>query len=133
MSRDHRKLRAFREADALTIHIYKTTKDFPVEERFGLQAQMRRAAVSVPTNIVEGSARRSSAEYCRFIDIAAGSLAELRYLLDLTARLGYLPADTQRAIEARAGALAASLERLVRALTIVSQRRGKAPSLSPEP
>jgi four helix bundle protein len=133
MSRDHRKLRAFRDADALTVHIYKATKGLPVEERFGLQAQMRRAAVSVPTNIVEGSARRSTAEYCRFIDIASGSLAELRYLVDLSARLGYLSPGDKSSIEARAESLAASLERLVRALTPGANIASSSPSMTREP
>ena len=80
----------FREAHALALRIYPTTQLLPVEERYGLQAQIRGAAVSTPTNLVEGSGRRSTREYARFIDVALGSAAELRYLLLFTEALGLL-------------------------------------------
>ena len=87
--RDHRKLRAFELADELAVVIYQVTRKFPKEEIYGLTSQMRRAAVSIPSNIVEGCARESQAEYLRFLEIAFGSLRELYYQYGLAKRLGY--------------------------------------------
>ena len=87
--RDHTKLRAFELADQVALLIYRATKKFPKEEVYGLTSQMRRAAVSVPSNIVEGCARESQAEYLRFLEIAFGSLRELHYQFGLARRLGY--------------------------------------------
>lgn len=88
--RNHTKLRAFELADTLAIKIYKITKDFPKEEIYGITSQMRRAAVSVASNIVEGCARNSQAEYLRFLEIAFGSLRELSYQFSLASRLNYV-------------------------------------------
>jgi four helix bundle protein len=93
MSRDHTKLRVFQFADALATCIYRETAVFPPGERFGLQAQLRRAAVSVSANIVEGSARRSQSDYLRFLEIALGSACEVDYLVDLSRRLGFMTED----------------------------------------
>jgi len=87
--RDHTKLRAFELADDVAILVYRATLTFPKEEIYGLTSQMRRAAVSVPSNIVEGCSRQSESEYLRFIEIAFGSLRELHYQLGLSKRLGY--------------------------------------------
>ena len=87
--RDHRKLRAFELADQTVLLIYRVTRSFPKEEICGLTAQMRRAAVSVPSNIVEGCARESQSEYLRFLEVAFGSLRELHYQLRVANRLGY--------------------------------------------
>ena len=88
--RDHTKLRAFELADEVTVLVYRVTAEFPREELYGLTSQMRRAAVSVPSNIVEGCARNSQADYIRFLYIAFGSLRELHYQLSLSKRLGFL-------------------------------------------
>jgi len=88
--RDHKKLRAFELADEIAVLTYRMTKAFPKEEVYGLSSQMRRAAVSIPSNIVEGCARESQVEYLRFLEIAFGSLRELQYQFDLSHRLGFL-------------------------------------------
>lgn len=88
--REHSKLKAFELADEIVLSIYRLTHSFPKEETFGLTSQIRRAAVSVASNIVEGCARESQAEYLRFLEMAFGSLREAHYQLGLTQRLGYV-------------------------------------------
>jgi four helix bundle protein len=101
--RDHRKLRAFELADGLALTIYRASKSFPKDEQFGLTAQLRRSAVSVASNIVEGCARSSHADYCRFLDMAFGSLREVEYQITVAARLGYLPVSTANDLTEKAG------------------------------
>ncbi len=117
MSRDHRRLRVFQQADALVLTVYKSTKRFPIEERFGLQSQIRRAAVSAASNIVEGSARRSTAEYVSFLNISSGSAAEARYLIDLAARLTLVNSDDAVLLETGYRDLSAGLCALINSLT----------------
>jgi four helix bundle protein len=88
--RDHRKLRAFELADTLALAVYRQTQSCPKSEIFGLTAQMRRAALSIPSNIAEGCARYSQADYLRFLDVAYGSTRELEYQISIAARLGFL-------------------------------------------
>jgi len=97
--RDHTKLRAFELADEVAMLVYRVTARFPKEELFGLTSQIRRAAVSVPSNIVEGCARDSQADYLRFLNIAFGSLRELHYQLNLSKRLGFLTNEDSSLIE----------------------------------
>ena len=88
--RDHTKLRAFEMADEVVMLVYQVTAGFPREEMYELTSQMRRAAVSLPSNIVEGCARDSQADYLRFLHMAFGSLRELHYQIGLSKRLGFL-------------------------------------------
>ena len=97
--RDHRKLRAFTLADQIALLVYEATGDFPKSELYGLTSQLRRAAVSVASNIVEGCARNSPAEYLHFWDISFGSLKELHYQLDLAVRLGFYALQKFESIE----------------------------------
>jgi len=86
-----RDLKVWQKSHDLTLRIYKITKHFPSEEKFGIISQLRRAASSVPTNIVEGFKRRSVKEYSYFINIAESSLEETKYHLILSLDLKYLP------------------------------------------
>ena len=88
--RDHTKLSAFELADQLAVSIYKATGTFPRGELFGLTSQLRRAAVSIASNIVEGCARRSESEYVQFLNIAYGSAREVEYQIGLSHRLGFM-------------------------------------------
>ncbi|MBM3856476.1 MAG: four helix bundle protein [Verrucomicrobia bacterium] len=88
--RDHTKLRAFELADEVVLLIYELTDHFPTKEIYGLTAQIRRAAISIVSNIVEGCARNSQNEYVHFLEIAYGSLKEAGYQLNLAIRLGYI-------------------------------------------
>ena len=98
--RDHTKLRAYQLADELAVQVYDATSVFPKSEMYGLTSQMRRAAVSVPSNIVEGCARESQSEYLRFLEIAFGSLRELHYQFFLSKRLGYFAGAVAEKFEA---------------------------------
>jgi four helix bundle protein len=88
--RDYTKIEAWRRADDLAVAVYRRTQSFPKEELYGLTAQLRRAAYSVPANIAEGAARGTKRDYLHFLHIARGSLAETQYFLHLAHRLGYL-------------------------------------------
>ena len=79
-----RQLKPWQEAHELVLMVYQVTKGFPADERFGLVVQMRRAAVSVPANIAEGSKRRGIQDKVRFYNIAEGSLEEVKYFLILS-------------------------------------------------
>lgn len=91
--RDFRKLKVWEKAHAITLKIYKVTEKYPREELYGLTSQIRRACVSIPTNIAEGCVRSSDADFCRFLYIALGSTSELEYLILLSMDLKFINAE----------------------------------------
>lgn len=99
--RNYRDLIVWQKAIALTEEIYGLTKRFPSDERFGLVAQIRRAAVSVPSNIAEGQARHMSREFIQFISHAEGSLAEVDTQLMLSKQLGFCCGEETEPIVSR--------------------------------
>jgi four helix bundle protein len=88
--RPFRKFAVFDKSHALVLETYRACADFPADERFGLMAQLRRAVVSLPTNLAEGAGRTTDADFARFVQIAIGSANEVEYLLLLARDLGYL-------------------------------------------
>jgi four helix bundle protein len=94
MSKPHEQLDAWKFSMQLAKSVYELTINFPAEERYGLSQQMRRAAVSIPSNIAEGAGRNGAKEYLHFIGIARGSLAELDTQLQLAVMLDWIPSDS---------------------------------------
>ena len=116
MSTDHRKLEAFILADEFATRVYHATRNFAADERYGLRSQIRRAAVGVPTNIVEGCGRDSDRERARFFEIAFSSAREAIYLIDLAGRLGLIDRQTASELARFGGRIAAALASLRRSL-----------------
>lgn len=114
--RDHTKLRAFELADELAVAVYQSTQAFPKTEQFGLTSQMRRAAVSAASNIVEGCARHGRQDYVRFLDIAYGSASELQYQISLAHRLGFLNGPSHQVLSVASQEACKVLNGLIRSL-----------------
>ena len=91
----HRNLIAWREAMKLVEMVYRHSARFPKEELYTMVTQLRKAAISVPSNLAEGAARNSPKELLQFVGIASGSLAEVETQLELAVRLGYLDETTE--------------------------------------
>lgn len=89
----YHKLIAWQKSHELALMVYQTTKTFPKDELFAITSQLRRAALSVPTNMVEGYARNSQKEFARFLLISLGSLAEVGYLIEFSYELNYIKID----------------------------------------
>ena len=90
---DFRQLQVWQRGHKLALSVYHASKSFPADERFGITSQIRRAAVSIPTNLAEGCGRESDAELARFLQMALGSASEVEYLLLLANELNYLATD----------------------------------------
>lgn len=90
MEKGHKKLNVWREAIELVTVVYEVTQKFPDHEKFGLTSQMRRASVSIPSNIAEGAARQGTKDAIQFFIIARGSLSELDTQLEIAVKLGFI-------------------------------------------
>lgn len=99
MARDFKKIKAWHLSHKLVILLYRITKDFPREELFGLTSQIRRAAVSVPSNIVEGANKKSKKEYLKYLYNAKASLKEVEYQIFLSKELGYIEEKEAKALD----------------------------------
>jgi len=119
--KDYRDLIAWQKAMELVESVYSATKDFPREEVYALTSQLRRAAVSVPSNIAEGQGRTSSKEFLKFLSIAHGSVRELETQIIISGRLGYLTTDRVEAILN----MSAEVGRLINGLSNSLLRRNK--------
>lgn len=97
--KNFKNLNVWQKSHQLALSVYKNTSDFPKSEVYGLTSQIRRSAVSVPSNIVEGCGRNSDAELRRFLTIAHGSAAELSYQLFLSYELNFLPKDIHETLD----------------------------------
>jgi four helix bundle protein len=112
----YEKLLVWQKADGLAYETYMATRSFPKEEMYAMTSQVRRAALSVPTNIVEGYARQSRNEFRQFVNIALGSLGETRYLLGFCLKLKYLKQQEHGRLEALAEEVGRLLWRFHRSL-----------------
>lgn len=99
MKKGYKKLIVWQKADKLAYAVYLEMKKFPKDEIYGITSQIRRAAISIPTNIVEGTGRQSRKELKQFINISLGSLAETEYLLEFCFRLGYFTKEIYEKLE----------------------------------
>jgi len=116
MLKNYKELKVWQRAYQLCLEIYKVTKTFPKEERYGLSSQIRRAAVSVPSNIAEGYGRKTTAEYIQALYIAYGSNCELETQIRLSGDLGFIDAENLERVEKNVGDIERMLKGLIKSL-----------------
>jgi four helix bundle protein len=114
MDKPHKRLNVWKQAVELSLLVYQATEKFPVEERYSITDQMRRAATSVASNVAEGAARKSKLEFVRFLHMAKGSLSELDTQLEIAKRLGYLNGESWGILDARMSDIDKMLSGLIR-------------------
>ena len=122
--RDFRKLTIWSQSIDLVLLIYKLTTKFPDSERFGLQSQMRRAIVSVPSNIAEGCSRTSQIDFKRFLEISLGSLFELESQLIIVEKLGFIDEQELDEMIVKVSGLQKQTNNLISKIKIENQSRG---------
>lgn len=115
--RDFHQVKVWAKAHQLVLNVYRATQRFPSEERFGLTVQLRRAAVSVPSNIAEGCGRSGARELAHFMNIAAGSISEVEYQLILARDLGYVPEDSYNQLNEQVNEVKRMLNSFLQQLT----------------
>ena len=113
---DFKQLKVWIEAKNLALEIYRTTREYPVEERYGLALQMRRAAMSVCANIAEGRGRGTDTDFKRFLHMAKGSMNELQCYVILSGELGMVDAPVAGRLDSRITGLSRMLVTLIRRL-----------------
>ena len=116
MARTYRELLVWQKAKALAVHVYQSTERFPRNETYGLTSQVRRAAVSVSSNIAEGQGRLTSGEFSHFLGQARGSLLELETQLDIALDLAYLDLNQQQTLAREIYQVLGLLSRLLESL-----------------
>jgi four helix bundle protein len=113
MNRAHKKLDVWQESVVLATHIYQITEKFPKSEIYGLTSQMRRAVVSISSNIAEGAARASSKEFTQFLNIAGGSLSELDTQLEIAHNLLFLTNEQRQEMDIKIESISSKLAGLI--------------------
>jgi len=116
MLKNFKELKVWQKAYQLCLEIYKVTKDFPKEERYGLTSQIRRAAVSVPSNIAEGYGRRTKGEYIQALYVAYGSNCELETQILLSGDLTFIKGEDLRKLQEGVGDVERMLKGLIKSL-----------------
>ena len=117
MEKPHKKLDAWKLSMDLVIDVYQTTDRFPRQEQYSLTDQIRRAAISIPSNIAEGAARQTKKEFANYLHMAQGSLSELDTQLEIARRLGYLDDQSWRILDERMERIDKTISGLIRHVT----------------
>jgi four helix bundle protein len=124
MEKPHKKLDAWKLSMDLVIDVYKTTNTFPTQEIYGLTNQIRRATVSIPSNIAEGAARQTKKEFTNYLHMAQGSLSELDTQMELAKRLGYLNQEIFMILDERMERIDKMITGLIRHLKLKKKPYG---------
>lgn len=128
MEKPHKRLDVWKVAMDLVSEVYRVTESLPAREGYSLTQQIRRAAVSIPSNIAEGAARQTKKEFVNYLHIARGSLSELDTQLDLAKRLGYLQGDMWGILDAQMDRVDKMISGLIR-----HQKSNRLSPLPPHP
>ena len=123
MSGSYREIKVWQKAIELVVDIYSCTRSFPKEEMFGLTSQLRRAAVSIASNIAEGKGRRTDREFLQFLHHARGSVFEVETQLTIASRLGYMPEAEVLRLGHSASEIARMLNGLIKAITSIADKQ----------